>query len=142
MGLDLLWETSWRASDMSISLLWEITLGSWVTAALILLARLLFGRWLTARGKYLLWLPLLLRLLLPFMPPSPTSVLNVLPESVSGEAYLTEIAVPDLAEEPEEPGQAPMIAGSVGGGGLRPLLLRIWLTGAAAVLLTVSRIWL
>ena len=64
---------------MGLDLLWEITLGSWVTAALILLARLLFGRWLTARGKYLLWLPLLLRLLLPFMPPSPTSVLNVLP---------------------------------------------------------------
>ena len=120
---------------MGLDLLWEITLGSWVTAALILLARLLFGRWLTARGKYLLWLPLLLRLLLPFMPPSPTSVLNVLPESVSGEAYLTEIAVPDPAEEAEEPGQTPVIAGSVGGGGLRPLLLRIWLTGAAAVLL-------
>ena len=76
---------------MTPGVLWEITLGSWVTAALILLARLLFGRWLTARGKYLLWLPLLLRLILPFMPPSPTSVLNVLPESVSGEAYLTEI---------------------------------------------------
>ena len=120
---------------MGLDLLWEITLGSWVTAALILLARLLFGRWLTARGKYLLWLPLLLRLILPFMPPSPTSVLNVLPESVSGEAYLTEIAVPDPAEEAEGPGQAPVIAGSVGGGGLRPLLLRIWLTGAAAVLL-------
>ena len=42
---------------MALDLLWEITLGSWVTAALILLARLLFGRWLTARGKYLLWLP-------------------------------------------------------------------------------------
>ena len=35
---------------MGLDLLWEITLGSWVTAALILLARLLFGRWLTARG--------------------------------------------------------------------------------------------
>ena len=63
---------------MTLSLLWEITLGSWVTAALILLARLIFGRWLTARGKYLLWLPLLLRLLLPYTPPSPTSMLNVI----------------------------------------------------------------
>ena len=47
---------------MTLALLWQITLGSWITAALILLARLLFGRWLTPRGRYLLWLPLLLRL--------------------------------------------------------------------------------
>lgn len=90
---------------MGLDLLWEITLGSWVTAALILLARLLFGRWLTARGKYLLWLPLLLRLILPFTPPSPTSLMNLLPEM------------------PEE------------GAGLPAILAWIWLGGALLVLI-------
>ena len=48
---------------MTPALLWELTLGSWLTAALILLVRPVFGRWLTPRGKMLLWLLLLLRLL-------------------------------------------------------------------------------
>ena len=120
---------------MRLALLWEITLGSWLTAALILLVRLLFGRWLSARGKYLLWLPLLLRLLLPFTPPSPTSLINLLPETVSGGAYLSDVHRAVGSEEAGEIGPVPVTGEREGEGGLRPWLLRIWLTGAAAVLL-------
>ena len=130
---------------MALDLLWEITLGSWVTAALILLARLLFGRWLTARGKYLLWLPLLLRLLLPFMPPSPTSMLNALPETLVGAAAPAEDSrAPDgetwgspLGSGGEETGDSASVppAREKGDEGLRLRLLRIWLAGLGAVLL-------
>ena len=122
---------------MTLTLLWEITLGSWVTAAMILLARLLFGRRLSARGKYLLWLPLLLRLILPFTPPSPTSLLNMLPETLSGEAYLTDVDVPPAAvsAETEEAGPVSVTGERESREGLRLWILRIWLTGLAAVLL-------
>lgn len=122
---------------MTLRLLWEITLGSWATAALILLARLIFGRWLSARGKYLLWLPLLLRLLLPFTPPSPTSILNALPETITGEAFLADGLRTDAGEAAEETGQT----GQTAAGGqesrewLRRWLLGMWLTGLGAVLL-------
>ncbi len=117
---------------MTLALLWQITLGSWITAALILLARLLFGRWLTPRGRYLLWLPLLLRLLLPFTPPSPTSMLNAVPDAVMGEAVLTEEARPAEAAEMET---VPVPEARQTGTGLRYWILRIWLMGMGAVLL-------
>ena len=120
---------------MTLALLWQITLGSWITAALILLARLLFGRWLTPRGRYLLWLPLLLRLLLPFTPPSPTSMLNVVPDGVMGEAVLLEDTQSAPAAEPGEAEPAPAPVGRYTGNGLRDWALRIWLTGLGAVLL-------
>ena len=119
---------------MTLGLLWEITLGSWVTAALILLARLIFGRWLTARGKYLLWLPLLLRLLLPYTPPSPTSMLNVLPETAAGEMRVTEVPRPPVAEG-ERDGQAQAREDRGSGEGFPARLPVIWLIGAGTVLL-------
>ena len=120
---------------MTLSLLWEITLGSWVTAALILLARLIFGRWLTARGKYLLWLPLLLRLLLPYTPPSPTSMLNVIPETAAGELRLTEALPAPEAAEGERAAPVPAGADRGTGEGRPAPLPWIWLTGAGTVLL-------
>ncbi len=59
-----------------IEVLWHITVGSWVTAAAVILLRLLFRKHLSAKSKYLLWLLLLLRLMLPVLPESPVSVLN------------------------------------------------------------------
>ena len=78
---------------MSFPLLWELTLGSWLTAALILLARLLFGRLLNARAKYALWLLLLLRLI-PLPVRSPTSLLNYTPEPLRAEAVEAEYLAP------------------------------------------------
>ena len=59
-----------------IEVLWHITVGSWVTAAAVILLRLLFRKHLSAKSKYLLWLLLMLRLMLPVLPESPVSVLN------------------------------------------------------------------
>lgn len=59
-----------------IEVLWHITVGSWVTAAAVILLRLLFQKHLSAKSKYLLWLLLMLRLMLPVLPESPVSVLN------------------------------------------------------------------
>ena len=51
-----------------IELLWNITVGSWVTAGAIIFLRLLFRKHLSTRSKYLLWLLLLVRLMLPVLP--------------------------------------------------------------------------
>ena len=119
---------------MSFALLWELTLGSWLTAALILLVRLIFGRWLNARAKYALWLLLALRLL-PFPLRSPTSLLRFTPETLRVEAAASYVAplteeLADLAAR--EAGQA----GETGEGEEPMDLLRsLWLCGAGAVLL-------
>jgi bla regulator protein BlaR1 len=60
-----------------LDILWKITVGSWVTAAVIILVRLVFHRALSAKAKYLLWLLLALRLCLPVLPYSPFSLLGV-----------------------------------------------------------------
>ena len=60
-----------------IELLWRITVGSWITAGAIILLRLLFRKHLSAKSKYLLWLLLLVRLMLPVLPESPLSVMNL-----------------------------------------------------------------
>ena len=60
-----------------IDLLWRITVGSWITAVAIIFLRLLFRKHLSARSKYLLWLLLLIRLMLPVLPESPSSVINL-----------------------------------------------------------------
>lgn len=60
-----------------IELLWHITVGSWITAGAIILLRLLFRKHLSAKSKYLLWLLLLVRLMLPVLPESPLSVMNL-----------------------------------------------------------------
>ncbi len=125
---------------MTLALLWRITLGSWITAALILLARLLFGRWLTPRGKALLWLLVLLRLLpvqlLPVHLPlgSPVSLVGLLPEVETAAAWIA----PAEGETPSAPaGQASRQLT-----GLWPTVRRVWLLGAGAVLLVYLVLYL
>ena len=60
-----------------IELLWHITVGSWITAGAIISLRLLFRKHLSAKSKYLLWLLLLVRLMLPVLPESPLSVMTL-----------------------------------------------------------------
>ena len=62
-------------------LLRDVSIGAAITAALILMVRLLFGRMLSARAKYYLWLLLALRLVLPVTPESPLSLMNYVPRS-------------------------------------------------------------
>ena len=88
---------------MTLTLLWEITLGSWLTAALILLVRQIFGKWLTSWGKALLWLLLLLRLI-PFqlLPvrlhlESPVTLMRYVPDVETTVTWL----VPEEREEGE-----------------------------------------
>ncbi len=129
---------------MSFSLLWEITLGSWLTAALILLVRLLFGRWLSARAKYALWLLLVLRLL-PIPLRSPTSLLRFVPEPLQAEA-VAEYAAPELDRlvedvypQEEDGGSALPRQGAAGrmrGYGV------IWLAGTGTVLLVYLLLYL
>lgn len=73
----------------AVQVLWTITLGSWLTAAGILLVRLLFRRVLSAKAAYYLWLLLALRLMLPVLPESPMSLQNFLPESSSAVRTVT-----------------------------------------------------
>jgi beta-lactamase regulating signal transducer with metallopeptidase domain len=76
-------------------MLWEITLGAWVTAAVIILIRLVFHRVLSARAKYLLWMLLALRLCLPVLPYSPFSLLSVVEQLPS----TTNVASTEAATE-------------------------------------------
>lgn len=62
----------------ALDALFSITMGSLLTAGAILLIRLLFRRLLSPKAKYYLWLLLALRLMLPTLPESPTSLLNLL----------------------------------------------------------------
>lgn len=55
----------------------HMTIGSCVTAGGILLVRLLFGKILSARSKYLLWMLLAIRLCMPILPYSPWSVYHI-----------------------------------------------------------------
>ena len=59
---------------MTVEILWSITRGACLTAAVIVLIRLLFRRVLSAKAKYYLWLLLALRLMLPALPESPVSL--------------------------------------------------------------------
>jgi beta-lactamase regulating signal transducer with metallopeptidase domain len=75
-----------------LNILWKITVGSWVTAAVIILVRLLFRRVLSARAKYLLWMLLALRLCLPVLPYSPFSLMGAV-EQLPNTAHVTIEAV-------------------------------------------------
>lgn len=54
----------------------NITCGACLTAAVIILLRLCLRRVLSPKAKYYLWLLLALRLCLPELPESPTSLMN------------------------------------------------------------------
>ena len=92
-----------------IDLLWYITVGSWITAVAIIFLRLLFRKHLSARSKYLLWLLLLVRLLLPVLPESPSSVMNLTktPAPVTETAPISRQSVQTPVAEAElTPGKA------------------------------------
>ena len=63
-----------------LRVLWSITLGSWLTALVLVCIRLLFRRVLSPKAKYYLWLLLALRLMLPVLPQSAMSIQNLLPQ--------------------------------------------------------------
>lgn len=86
-----------------IDLLWRITVGSWITAVAIIFLRLLFRKHLSARSKYLLWLLLLVRLMLPVLPESPSSVMNLTkqPATVTAAAPVSQQAVQTTVGETE-----------------------------------------
>lgn len=58
----------------------RITIGSCLTALAIILVRVLFQRFLSPKAKYYLWLILAIRLCLPVLPGSPTSIMNYIPQ--------------------------------------------------------------
>ncbi|MBR3059262.1 MAG: M56 family metallopeptidase [Oscillospiraceae bacterium] len=128
---------------MTLTLLWEITLGSWLTAALILLVRQIFGKWLTSWGKALLWLLLLLRLI-PFqlLPvrlhlESPVTLMRYIPDA--------ETTVTWLVPEEREEGESELPAESAAErklAGLWPAVRIIWLAGAGAVFLAYLILYL
>ena len=61
-------------SDKLFEILWTITWQSAILAAAVGIIVALFGRWIQPRWRYLLWSVVLLRLLLPVLPPSPWGV--------------------------------------------------------------------
>lgn len=60
-----------------LSVLWDITRGSWLTGGILLLLRGIFRRRLTPKAKYSLWLLLVLRFMLPVLPESELSLMNL-----------------------------------------------------------------
>lgn len=64
-----------------MGLLIDITIGSFLTAAAIMIVRILFGRFLTPKAKYSLWLILMFRLCMFGLPESSFSVQNFQIES-------------------------------------------------------------
>jgi bla regulator protein BlaR1 len=127
-----------------------------VLVCLILLLQRIAGRRLGVRGRYCLWLVLLVRLALPWAPHSPVSMYNLLPQpltEVSGARPVPRLGPRDSsAVARDEPVAGRVRAGpgaggateTVGAGHLRPfrgrgldaraanLLALLWLGGAGA----------
>lgn len=113
-----------------IDLLWRITVGSWVTAGAIIFLRLLFRKHLSARSKYLLWLLLLIRLMLPVLPESPSSVMNLnkQPATVTTAAPISRQTVQTVTAETElTPGKIAAPANPRPTS--RQILFAIWIAG-------------
>ena len=86
--------------DTLLRSLWSVTQGAWLTAAAICLVRLVFRQVLTPKAKYYLWLLLALRLMLPVVPESPVSLMNLLtPKSTRVETVQEVSAAPQEAGE-------------------------------------------
>ena len=113
-----------------IDLLWRITVGSWVTAGAIIFLRLLFRKHLSARSKYLLWLLLLVRLMLPVLPESPSSVMNLTtqPATVTTAAPISQQTVQRTTAETElTPGKIAAPANPRPTS--RQILFAVWIAG-------------
>ena len=113
-----------------IELLWNITVGSWVTAGAIIFLRLLFRKHLSARSKYLLWLLLLVRLMLPVLPESPSSVMNLTkePAPVTEPAPISQKSVQTTVAEHKETPIAAM-ASARSRPTSRQIMFAIWISG-------------
>lgn len=113
-----------------IELLWNITVGSWVTAGAIIFLRLLFRKHLSARSKYLLWLLLLVRLMLPALPESPSSVMNLTkaPAPVTEATPISQQSVQTTVAEHKEAPIATM-ASTRSHPTSRQIMFVIWLSG-------------
>ncbi len=123
---------------MNPDLLWEITLGSWLTAALLILARTLLGRYMDPKWRARLWLLLALRVLpIQLLPitliplQSPVSLLRYAPDLETAATYLS-------------PGNGTAAVGSSVAPitGTWPVLRRVWLIGIGAVLLVYLFLYL
>src|ERR1043166_7722429 len=68
------------------SWIWNATVAASILIVLLLIAQTALRRLLAARWLYALWVCVLLRLLMPIVPASPTSILNLLKPNGSGEA--------------------------------------------------------
>lgn len=80
-----------------VAVLWEVTRGAWLTGAALLLVRGMFRRVLTPKAKYYLWFLLVLRLLLPVVPESSYSLMNL------------SAALPEVMEEVQEASEVPAV---------------------------------
>ena len=97
-----------------LRVLWSITLGSWLTALVLVCIRLLLRRVLSPKAKYYLWLLLALRLMLPVLPQSAMSIQNLLPQrtvstasaavlpSGTADAPAMMEAIPDASADPAD----------------------------------------
>ncbi len=128
--LEMLWASVWEAS-------WQ---GGLLVVAVILLQRA-FGRRLPAQWRYALWIPVLLRLLLPALPSAPFSLYQWLPEeAVTAPAFPQKAAPP--VEVPPLPAAAPPVVKPMGGGPISPSappvpwIACFWAIGAGVFLLT------
>ena len=113
-----------------IELLWRITVGSWITAGAIILLRLLFRKHLSAKSKYLLWLLLLVRMMLPVLPESPLSVMNLTkaPATVTVTAPISRQSVQMTAAETEMPPATTAVPNGQRSASGR-MILALWIAG-------------
>lgn len=130
----------------ALDALFSITMGSLLTAGAILLIRLLFRPLLSPKAKYYLWLLLALRLVLPTLPESPTSLLNLLPKApaVSSTVFApappsqiiflqeedSPAAVPEAPEMNRPTASAPDTPQKAPNFPWETLVFVLWLTGA------------
>ena len=118
-------------SNFVISRFWDIFIQSSLLIAVVLSLRAVFGRRLDRRFRYYLWLPVLLRLFLPFSVGSRLSVMNLLAPAVHPGAaetvLITDAAIPTNAASADRfPWQAVIIC--------------VWIAGVTAVALITLRV--
>lgn len=65
---DWIWEATWQAS---------------LLVALVMVAQIVFRKWLSPAWRHALWALVVARLLLPVLPESPFSMFNVLPQRMA-----------------------------------------------------------
>ncbi len=89
----------------AVALEWlrETTVAVAVLVAAVLLAQWGLRRWLTPRWRYALWVLVLVRLLMPAAPPSPTSVFNLASDVAASSSAALSAPVPPRARPAASP---------------------------------------